>query len=66
MKPMSHPTKMDHSDKPTLAGWIVRVDSHLLQMTGLISSDFPDQPLQKWFDQRMLPEVAAENILKKA
>jgi hypothetical protein len=66
MKPMAHSTKMSHDDKPTFQGWLVRVDAHLLNMTGLISADFPDQPLQKWFESRMLPEVAAENILKKA
>lgn len=66
MIPMTNKGKMDFDDKPTLQGWIVRVDACLLKMSGLTSSDFQNQPLQKWFESRMLPEVAANNILKKA
>ena len=66
MKPMGLKIKMDLDDQPSYLGWLVRVDAHLMNMTGLVASDFPDAPLQKWFGERILPEVAAENILKKA
>lgn len=60
------PQKLDPGDNPTFEKWCSRVDSLLSIHTGLGRDDLPDQPWQRWYEQRLRPIRAANRALRKA
>jgi hypothetical protein len=55
--------RMEADDKPSFDGWLIRVDSYLMNGAGVAHTDFPEHNFKFWFDTRMDPKWVAQKVI---